>query len=80
MSQEKVERYKKSKINRKAQVQKEKRIKMAKRVAYSLVGLCLIAWCGISTVRYIENRKPVESVEVDYTEVNNYLNGIESAE
>lgn len=48
MSQEKVERYKKEKVNRKKIIKKQKRIKILIRVIVILIALAILAFIGWS--------------------------------
>ena len=76
MSQEKVAKYKEQKANRKEIMKKEKQQKQIRIVVTSLIGAALIGWIGYSAVNTIIDNQPRQTVEVDYTAVDEYLNGI----
>ena len=76
MSQEKVAKYKEQKANRKEIMKKEKQQKQIRIVVTSLIGAAVIGWIGYSAVNTIIDNQPRQSVEVDYTAVDEYLNGI----
>lgn len=76
MSQEKVAKYKEQKANRKEIMKKEKQQKQIRIVVTSLIGAAVIGWIGYSAVNTIIDNQPRQSVEVDYTTVDEYLNGI----
>ena len=83
MSQAKVDQYKKEKANRKETMAKEKRQKLIMKVCSGAVLLVLGVWIGISTADFIMENRPKESVYVQTTEIDNYLNSLyaeESAE
>ncbi len=76
MSQEKVDRYKKEKANRKKTMRREKIGSVLRRFAYGIVGLAFIAWIGYSGYNTYTSNKTTEEVEIDYTAVSNYMQGI----
>ena len=76
MSQEKVAKYKEQKANRKEIMKKEKQQKQIRIVVTSLIGAAVIGWIGYSAVNTIIDNQPRQTVEVDYTAVDEYLNGI----
>ena len=76
MSQAKVDQYKKEKANRKETMAKEKRQKMLVKLASGAVVLVLAAWIGISTVDFIMDNRPKETVYVQTTEIDNYLDSL----
>ena len=73
MSQAKVDQYKKEKANRKETMAKEKRQRMISRICWSVVGVVLVAWIGVSTVNFIQDNRPVETIYVDTAEIDGYL-------
>lgn len=76
MSQEKVTRYKEEKANRKKIMKKEKRAKFLRNSVAGIICLAAVVWVGYSgVVTYIDSR-PRDTVEVDYTAVNDYLNNL----
>lgn len=80
MSQEKVDRYKQEKANRKKNMKKEKVATAVRRCLYGVVGLVLIGWVGYSAYNTYESKKGVEEVQIDYTAIDNYAQGLVSAE
>ena len=76
MSQEIVAKYKEQKANRKEIMKKEKQQKQIRIVVTSLIGAAGIGCIGYSAVNTIIDNQPRQSVEVDYTAVDEYLNGI----
>ena len=76
MSQAKVDQYKKEKANRKETLAKEKRQKMFVKLGAGAVVLVLAAWIGISTVDFIVDSRPKETVYVQTTEIDNYLDSL----
>ena len=72
MSQEKVAKYKEEKANRKKTMKKEKIMKTVVAVLAILVIAAPVAWVGYSAVVTIINNQPRESVEVDYTALDDY--------
>lgn len=76
MSQEKVAKYKEQKANRKEIMKKEKQQKQMRIVVTSLIGAAVIGWIGYSAVNTIIENQPRQAIEVDYTAVDEYLNGI----
>ena len=76
MSQEKVDRYKKEKANRK-QIMKKQKIMHNLRVTVAAAVVCaVVAWVGVSMYQSHEANQPRESVEVDYSAVDSYMNGV----
>ena len=76
MSQAKVDQYKKEKANRKETMAKEKRQRMISRICWSVVGVVLVAWIGVSSVNFIKDNRPVETIYVDTSELDGYLNSL----
>lgn len=72
MSQEKVAKYKEAKANRKKTMKKEKAMKFARNSFAVLIMVALVGWLGYSAVDTYKKNQPRESVEIDYTEFNNY--------
>lgn len=77
MSQAKVEKYKEEKANRKKLMRQEKLKKIARNVIAALVVCGLVGWIGYSVYNIHEDNKPRESVEVDYSAVDSYLNTLQ---
>jgi len=76
MSQAKVDQYKKEKANRKETLAKEKRQKMIIKICSSVVLVVLVAWIGVSTADYIYDNRPQDTVYVETTEIDNYLESL----
>ena len=76
MSQAKVDQYKKEKANRKETIAKEKRKKLIIKLCCGVVGLALVAWIGISVADYAYANRPKETVYVQTTEIDNYLESL----
>ena len=74
MSQAKVDKYKAEKANRKQIVAKEKRKRSITKACGAVVGLALAVWIGISAVDFIKESRPVKTIYVNTTEVDNYIN------
>ena len=77
MSQEKVARYKEEKANRKELMKKAKRQKSMRIAVSALIGVAAIGWVGYSAVDYAVDNKPRQEVEIDYTAIDEYLEGME---
>lgn len=76
MSQEKVAKYKEEKANRKAIMKKQKRAKILRSSIAGVVLVAVVGWIGYSAVDfYLENR-PRTEVEVDYTAITDYQQGL----
>lgn len=76
MSQEKVTKYKEEKANRKKTMKKEKIVKTIVAVLAVLVIAAPIVWVGYSAVDTIIKNQPRESIEVDYTALDDYATEI----
>ena len=76
MSQEKVAKYKEQKANRKTIMKKEKTQKIVRNSITALLVVAVLGWIGYSAVDTIINNKPRESVEVDYTALDDYASEI----
>lgn len=76
MSQEKVAKYKEEKANRKKTMKKEKIMKTVVAILAILVIAAPIVWVGYSAVDTIIKNQPRESVEVDYTALDDYATEI----
>lgn len=82
MSQQKVDQYKKDKANRQQIIKKEKRIRRIEYTVTALVFCLLVVWCGVSVVQKVEKNKAeqVETVELDNTAIDDYINGLTTEE
>ena len=78
MSQAKVDRYKEQKKNRKEIMAKEKREKMLRNFAVGLVAVAILGWAGVSGYNAYQNSKPLETVYVDLTEMDNYMSNLDA--
>lgn len=76
MSQAKVDQYKKEKASRKETMAKEKRKRMISRLCWSVVGVVLAAWIGVSSVNFVKNNRPVETIYADTTALDSYLQSL----
>ncbi len=75
MSQEKVEKYKKEKVNRKKNLQRERAKNIARRLVVGVLSIVLIGWIGYSAYDTYDSSRPKESVTVDYGAVTDYEEG-----
>ncbi len=78
MSQAKVDRYKEEKRNRKETMAKEKRKHTLSVLAGSVVAIALVCWIGVSGYNMYQSNKPLETIYVDMTELDNYMNSLEA--
>lgn len=76
MSQEKVAKYKEEKANRKAIMRKQKIAKIARNSIITVILVLVVGWIAGSGVKYYQDNKPREVVEVDYNTLNEYVNGL----
>lgn len=78
MSQAKVDRYKEDKKNRKAIMAKEKRANMLRALAGGAVLVVLLGWIGVSAYDMYESSKPLETVYVDTTAIDEYMTNLDA--
>jgi len=78
MSQEKVDRYKEAKKNRKETMAKEKRAKALGTLAGGVVAIALAAWIGVSGYRWYQASQPLDTVYVDTTAIDDYMNTLDA--
>ena len=71
MSQAKVDRYKQEKANRKEIMKKEKTASIIRKAVAAVVAVAVIGWAGYSAVNAYTSYQPNESVEIDYTAIDN---------
>jgi len=71
MSQAKVDKYKQEKANRKETMKKEKMANAIRKSIVGVVAAALIVWVGYSAYNAYDSYQPKESVEVDYTAIDN---------
>jgi len=71
MSQAKVDKYKQEKANRKETMKKEKTASVIRRTVAAVVAVAIIGWAGYSAVNAYNSYQPNESVEIDYTAIDN---------
>lgn len=76
MSQEKVAKYKESKANRKELMKKEKQARKIRNIVAGVVCLVLLGWVGYSGVTYLQENKPRQEVEVDYSAIDEYTENL----
>ena len=76
MSQAKVDRYKKEKANRKKNMKKEKIQNVLRKCAVFVVALVLVGYSAYNTY---ESKKPKEEVEIDYSAVTDFQQGMSEA-
>ena len=80
MSQEKVNKYKEQKANRKEMMKKAKRAELIRNSIVSVVLVAVIGWVGYSGVTYIIKHQPRPEVDVNYTSVADYVEGLNKEE
>ena len=80
MSQAKVDQYKKAKANRKETMAKEKRQKLITKVCVTSVLVVIGAWIAVSTADFIYESRPKDTVYVQTTELDKYLEGLDKEE
>lgn len=80
MSQEKVDRYKEEKANRKETMKKQKRQRVLRNTAVGIVCAAVVGWVGYSGYQSLVKNQPVETAEIDYSSVVEYLTGLTEAE
>ncbi len=76
MSQAKVDKYKEQKVHRKEIMKKEKTASTIRKSVAAVVAVALIGWAGYSAYNVYESYQPNESVEVDYTAMDNLVTGL----
>lgn len=76
MSQEKVTKYKEEKANRKDAVKKQKRAKFIRNSVMGVLLIAIIGWVGYSAVISYQESKPRQEAEIDYTAIDEYINGL----
>ena len=78
MSQAKVDRYKEQKANRKEIMKKEKRMRTLRNSVITLVIVALLGWISFSVYQMMTSpsEQQKQAVEVDYSSINEYLNGL----
>lgn len=77
MSQEKVDKYKKEKVNRKQTMKKEKAKNLLRRCVVGLVGILLIIGIGYSAYGTYQSKKTKTEVEMDYTAFSDFPQKLE---
>lgn len=82
MSQEKVDRYKKEKMNRQKIMRREKWLRRLEYGGSAVVLLALVCWFSFAVYKNAEANRPVEtsSTEMDVTAVQEYLYNLNSSE
>ena len=49
---------------------------MISRLCWSVVGVVLAAWIGVSSVNFVKNNRPVETIYADTTALDSYLQSL----
>ena len=80
MSQAKVDQYKKAKANRKETMAREKRQKFIAKVCVTSVLVVIAAWFTISIADFVYESRPKDTVYVQTTELDKYLEGLDKEE
>ena len=80
MSQAKVDQYKKAKANRKETMAKEKRQKFITKTCITTVLVVIGAWIAVSTADFIYDSRPKDTVYVQTTELDNYIESLNAEE
>lgn len=80
MSQEKVNKYKEQKANRKELMKKAKRASLIRNIIACVVLVATIGWVGYSGVTYVIKHWPRPEVDVNYTSVADYVEGLTAEE
>ncbi len=78
MSQAKVNAYKDKKATRKETFKKEKRMRVIRTSVVTVLVVALLGWAGMSLYGNIINQQRSQAVTVDYSEITNYMNGLEN--
>lgn len=73
MSQAKVDQYKKEKANRKQTMAREKVKRTIAKICGTIIGIVLVAWIGVSTVDFVKESRPVETIYCKMDAVSDYL-------
>lgn len=76
MSQAKVDQYKKEKAHRKETMAKQKRNRMIGKICGTVVVCALAVWIGVSTVDYIKENRPVETIYCQTDAIDTYLSDL----
>ena len=76
MSQAKVDQYKKEKANRKEIIAKQKRNRLIGKICGTVVGCVLAVWIGISTVEFIIENRPVETIYCQTDAIDTYISSL----
>lgn len=79
MSQEKVDRYKKEKVNRKQNMKKKKIANAVRKCIVMIVGLLLVVWIGYSSYDLYDSNKEPDKVQMDYRAFDDFSQGITDA-
>ena len=76
MSQAKVDKYKQEKANRKEIMAKEKRNRMIAKVCGGVICGILAVWIGVSTVDFIIENRPVDTIYCTTSAIDDYLSSL----
>ena len=80
MSQEKVNRYKEEKVNRKANLRRDRFKNMVRRLVVLVLSLALVAWVVYSAVDTYQANRPRDVVTVNYESITDYLQALAEAD
>ena len=80
MSQEKVDRYKQEKANRKVILKREKRKRIAARIAGTVVCVAIVGWIGYSAYDSMEKKAAAAQTEVNVSAITDYLDTLTADE
>ncbi len=80
MSQAKVDQYKKEKANRKQTMAKEKVKRTIAKICGAVVGIVLVAWIGISTVDFVKENRPVDTIYCKTDAISDFLTDLYAEE
>ena len=78
MSQAKVDAYKSKKATRKEDQKKDKTMRVVRTSLVTVLVVALLAWAGVSLYGNIINQQKSQAVTVDYTDVMNYMQTLDS--
>lgn len=76
MSQEKVDRYKKNKVNRKQIIRKQRIMNVVRKCVLTAAVLVLAGWLGYSAYDTYTGNQEREVASVNYDAVNTYLQNL----
>ncbi len=80
MSQDKVDRYKQEKANRKKTLRRQKILNYVRTGVIGVVAVVLVGWIGFSAYNVYDSNRESETVEIDYTSIDNLAQNITLAD